>query len=295
MSLPESVGRLRLAIEAELQQMASAWQSQGSLGAALAYAVSGQGKRLRPILSLLLGSHLLHDRSAAQDHALLRAACGVELLHVASLIADDLPCMDDDEERHGRPSLHRRFDEATAILASVALVGEGFRLLTDACAVAPHTIHAIHSVSRIGLLGGVQGICGGQAMDLACARGEPVDMALMLSYKTSSLFEIALLAGWAFHPAPPDSVEPVTQMAHHLGLAYQCFDDLQDACQDGLANACRLWGTQSTLECAIAHWEAFLSVKASLGWDGEAIDAFCEWVVMQALPASLDGAALGRH
>ena len=125
-----SLAAARAAAEKLLSEMAERWESLGDFSGACAYSIRSGGKRVRPSIAIGLGRMLLGpQRSPQWDRALCQAACGVELLHLASLVADDLPCMDDDDERRGRPSLHRRYSESTALLASYALIAHGYELL----------------------------------------------------------------------------------------------------------------------------------------------------------------------
>ncbi|NCC28037.1 MAG: (2E,6E)-farnesyl diphosphate synthase [Gammaproteobacteria bacterium] len=191
---------------------------------AMRYTVLGGGKRIRPLLAYAAGAAL------DVDPALLdRPACAVELIHAYSLIHDDLPAMDDDDLRRGRPTCHRAFDEATAILAGDALQTLAFQALAESPGLnAEKRIAMVASLARAS---GARGMVGGQALDLA-AEGSVLDVAMLEHihiHKTGALIRAAVQMGILARDAPdPDHAERLDRYAKCLGLAFQIQDDVLD-------------------------------------------------------------------
>jgi geranylgeranyl pyrophosphate synthase len=205
----------------------------GRLGEAMRYAVLGGGKRLRPLLTLAAWQACCVE-GAQSDTArpALDAACAIELVHCYSLVHDDLPAMDDDDVRRGRPTLHRAFDEATAVLTGDALLTLAFELLAEVCP------HAVRVMAR---RAGWEGMIDGQARDLELRQSTASIEALETLHrsKTGALFaaaaELGLVAATpcrkpphsAQHSAPHGADLPGYGLA--LGIAFQHVDDLDDA------------------------------------------------------------------
>ncbi|QVL48815.1 MAG: (2E,6E)-farnesyl diphosphate synthase [Thiocapsa sp.] len=191
---------------------------------AMRYTVLGGGKRIRPLLAYAAGEAL------GVDPALLdRPACAVELIHAYSLIHDDLPAMDDDDLRRGRPTCHRAFDEATAILAGDALQTLAFQALAESPGLdAEKRIAMVASLARAS---GARGMVGGQALDLA-AEGSVQDVAMLEHihiHKTGALIRAAVQMGILAHEATdPDHAERLDHYAKCIGLAFQIQDDVLD-------------------------------------------------------------------
>ncbi len=196
----------------------------GRLHAAMRYAVLAPGKRLRPLLVYQGGQVFGVD-----DERLDPPACAVELIHAYSLVHDDLPAMDDDDLRRGRPTCHRAYDEATAILVGDALQALAFRLL--AAAEAPAPAQRLHMVDTLAAACGSRGMVGGQAMDLA-AVGRQIDVAEledMHIHKTGALILASLRLG-ALCATDPDRAA-LAALEHYgrcIGLAFQVQDDILD-------------------------------------------------------------------
>ncbi|MGE4221609.1 MAG: polyprenyl synthetase family protein [Alphaproteobacteria bacterium] len=198
--------------------------SEARLFEAIRYSVLGGGKRLRPFL-VLQGAHLF---GVAESRA-LRAAAAVEMIHCYSLIHDDLPAMDDDDLRRGKPTVHKQFDEATAILAGDALQPLAFEVLAH-----PDT-HALADVrcrliSRLAHASGGQGMVGGQMIDLQ-AEERTLDLGeitRLQQLKTGALIAFSCEAGAILGQASAAAHEAMRGYAHDLGLAFQIADDLLD-------------------------------------------------------------------
>ena len=192
---------------------------------AMHYAIFAGGKRLRPFLTLK-GAALF----GALESQALRAAAAIEMLHTYSLVHDDLPCMDDDDLRRGRPTTHRQFDEATAVLAGDALLTRSFEILADP-ETHPNGAVRAELVARLASAGGTSGMIGGQMMDMqAPERNYDMDGVIRLQrMKTGALFEFSSEAGPILAEAGPRDRQNLRDYARDLGLAFQIADDLIDA------------------------------------------------------------------
>lgn len=189
---------------------------------AMRYAVLGGGKRLRPMLVYAAGQ-LVHAEAAVLDHA----AVAVELIHAYSLVHDDLPAMDDDALRRGRPTAHIAFDEATAILTGDALQTLAFAVLGEAPASAEVRLSLMQTLTAAS---GSQGMCGGQALDLA-ATGQRQPLAALEAMhraKTGALIRASVRMGAQARAAEAPLLATLDEYAAALGLAFQIRDDLLD-------------------------------------------------------------------
>jgi geranylgeranyl diphosphate synthase type II len=209
-----SVEALRDLVEAYLADLPFA-DELGELTEAMRYSIDGGGKRIRPVLCLATG-----EASGADPNDLLPAAAAVELVHTFGMVHDDLPALDDDEVRRGRPTSHVQFDEATAILNGDALLAQAFEL-----ALSYPTTAVAHELSRATV-----GMIGGQFDDV---RGGDDDLARRHSLKTGRLFEAAVGCALAVADVPESERAPWRSFASEFGLLYQVVDDLLDG--DGLA------------------------------------------------------------
>jgi len=197
-------------------------QAPAGLHAAMRYASLGGGKRMRPLLVYAAGTAL-----GADEGLLDRPAAAVELVHAYSLVHDDLPAMDDDELRRGKPTVHVAYDEATAILAGDALQTLAFSALAEADAPVALRIDWVRTLARAS---GVAGMCGGQALDID-ATGRQQDLAQlqrMHSLKTGALIRAAVRMGALAGGADPATLQALDDYAAALGLAFQVRDDILD-------------------------------------------------------------------
>ncbi|ANQ84367.1 polyprenyl synthetase family protein [Azoarcus olearius] len=192
---------------------------------AMRYAVLGGGKRVRPLLV-----HAAGAIGGAQPERLDRIACAVELIHAYSLVHDDMPCMDDDVLRRGKPTVHVEYDDATALLVGDALQTLAFQVLAS----APVTDMPTRQLGMIGLLAmasGSRGMAGGQAIDLA-AVGRQLDLReleFMHIHKTGALIRCSVLLGAQAGTVDGETLERLDRYAKLTGLLFQVVDDILDA------------------------------------------------------------------
>ncbi|MDB5458560.1 MAG: Farnesyl-diphosphate synthase [Caulobacteraceae bacterium] len=224
-AMKRAVKRADAALDAVLPQPDGL---HGRVAEAMRYAVFAGGKRLRPFL-VLEGAALF----GADPDGAARAAAAIEALHTYSLVHDDLPAMDDDDLRRGRPTTHRQFNEATAILAGDALLTIAFEILSDP-ATHPSAEVRCKLITRLAQAGGAQGMIGGQMIDMLSAErayGQD-DIVLLQRMKTGALFEMSAEAGPILAQAGADDVERLHSFAVDFGLLFQITDDLLDVLGD---------------------------------------------------------------
>lgn len=192
---------------------------------AMRYAVLAGGKRLRPILLIQTGNLF-----GIGDEQLIRTAAALEIVHCYSLIHDDLPCMDDDDYRRGNPTVHRKFDEATAVLAGDALLTLAFEVLADAKTNKDPSIRG-SLISELARAAGIGGMVGGQMIDIRASEHTLDQSALerMQQLKTGALFRYAVVAACLIAGASESETNTLTNFAEKFGLAYQIADDIADS------------------------------------------------------------------
>jgi geranylgeranyl diphosphate synthase type II len=222
-------------IEEKIKQSIPHLDGNGKLSEACEYVLLNGGKRFRPALVFMLAEALGSTADVSS------AALAIEYFHTASLIADDLPCMDDDDERRNKPSVHRVYGEATALLASYALIAAGYGAIASCVSTLQKAQQSfVDDANLLGVLAlenaayntGLRGATGGQFLDIF-----PPDLSLatlreVIHKKTVSLFEISFVFGWLFGGGPPETLPAVKQAASHFGMAFQISDDLGDVEQD---------------------------------------------------------------
>jgi farnesyl diphosphate synthase len=216
---------------AQVEQALSQWvvaQAPAGLGEAMRYAVLDGGKRLRPLL-VLAACEAVHGNAEAG----LRAACAVELIHAYSLVHDDMPCMDNDVLRRGKPTVHVKYGEAQALLAGDALQALAFELLAPEHSAIPAGVQA--SLCRLlARAAGHAGMAGGQAIDLASigVRLDEPQLREMHRRKTGSLLQASVLMGAACGAADTEVHSALGDYGAALGLAFQVVDDMLDVTAD---------------------------------------------------------------
>jgi geranylgeranyl diphosphate synthase type II len=220
-------------IEQEIAKSILSLGEKTKLRDACEYALKSGGKRFRPLLVLLVAEALGNNLNA------IDAALSVEFFHTASLIVDDLPCMDNEEERRSQPTLHKIYGESIALLSSYALIcaafekihtntttmrDSAFRDTADAAGIL-----ALENATRCA---GISGATGGQFYDIFPPNLTLETLRQVIYQKTVTLFEVSFVFGWLFGGGDTFRIEQVKRSAYHFGMAFQIADDLGDLAQD---------------------------------------------------------------
>lgn len=248
---------------------------------AMEYSLYAGGKRLRPILTFAAAEACGGKRESA-----LPAAVAVEMIHTYSLIHDDLPAMDDDDLRRGKPTSHKVFGEAMAILAGDALLTEAFSVVAQ-CHLPLAAKAAI--ITELARCSGPEGMVAGQVMDLARTR----DLDAMYHCKTGALFQAAVRSGAVAAAAGPEKLTALTKYATALGLCFQIIDDLLDVvgCEEetgksagsdarlGKVTYVTLYGAQRAKELAQIQADAAVAALKPLGETGRHLIALALYLV----------------
>lgn len=277
--------RFDLLLEAEYARLGA----PSPLRKACEYALQGGGKRIRPALVFIMAEGLGYGLDVGPS-----ALCA-EYHHTASLIADDLPCMDDDDERRGRPSCHVAFGETTALLASFGLISAGFEQIAVngeqmACERDPFgrradraTRLALECVSRNT---GLRGLIGGQYLDLFPPAPSMLILQQTMRLKTATLFEVSLMLGWLFGGGEMcrERLEQVCRLSAHFGTMFQIVDDLYDAPEDRSAekamNAALLLGEERCIEWLMDEAKGFFKELALLPIQSEQFEQIGQELVL---------------
>lgn len=220
-------------IEQEIAKSILSLGEKTKLRDACEYALKSGGKRFRPLLVLLVAEALGNNLSV------LDAALSVEFFHTASLIVDDLPCMDNEEERRSQPTLHKIYGESIALLSSYALICAAFeKIHTNTTKMKESTFRetadaagmlALENATRCA---GISGATGGQFYDIFPPNLSLETLRQVIYQKTVTLFEVSFVFGWLFGGGDPFRIEQVKKSAYHFGMAFQIADDLGDLAQD---------------------------------------------------------------
>ncbi|MFN6934293.1 MAG: polyprenyl synthetase family protein [Tsuneonella sp.] len=225
--LADSLRRIQREVDAAFDQFLPVPDdTRAPLIEAMRYAAIGGGKRVRPLLTVATAELY----GVARDPA-VRTGCAVEAIHVYSLVHDDLPCMDDDDLRHGKPTLHKEFDEATAVLAGDSLHALAFEILSMPETSADPFVRA-ELVSALAGASGWGGMAGGQMMDIAAENGASHDLhtiTRLQQLKTGALLGAAVEMGAILGRVPDEGRAHLRAYARDIGLAFQIADDLLDA------------------------------------------------------------------
>jgi geranylgeranyl diphosphate synthase type II len=202
--------------------------SRTALRQALRYSLLAGGKRIRPILTLAAG-----EVAGMAPARTLPFACALELVHTYSLVHDDLPAMDDDDFRRGRPTSHKVYGEGTAILVGDALLTEAFGVMARVRGFPPPRIVA--AIDELATAAGERGMIGGQALDLAAEGSTPTlaQVRTIHAGKTGALLRAAVRVGAIVAGARPGVLARLTAYGERIGLAFQIADDILDALEDG--------------------------------------------------------------
>ncbi len=258
---------------------------------AMRYSLMAGGKRLRPVLVLAAG-----EAFGGVPERLYPVACAFEMIHTYSLIHDDLPAMDNDDLRRGRPTCHKQFDEATAILAGDGLMTHAFRILAEMDAPAEQKVRVIRELA-VGS-GTVEGMIAGQVVDLE-AEGKPIDaerLDFIHRAKTGALIRGALVCGGIIADASEDDIGLLAAYGDRVGLAFQIADDILDETATaeqlgktpgkdaavGKATYPALYGLEASRRRAETLAEEAIGVLSPLGQRAELLAEVARFVVHRA-------------
>lgn len=269
------LARYKAEIDAALLKAIEEFGPETPLRKGCEYALLTSGKRFRPAIVLMV-AHALHPEEKKSRQALLEVGMAVEYTHVASLIADDLPCMDDDALRRDCPTLHKAHGEAVAVLVTYVLLASGYEkvhraadLLAESGLVSKEeaAVIARKAVQNVSHNSGIFGATGGQYLDLYSSNCSAELFWEIVDKKTSALFEISFVLGWLYGRGNLAQLDRVKQLAAHFGRAFQLADDLVDIEQDaneGL-NAVTLFGRERTIQLRDQEQAAYQAILTELG------------------------------
>lgn len=209
-----------------LSYLPDAKDGQYQVAEAMKYSLINGDKRIRPVLAL----EFARACGGSRDDC-LPLACALEYIHTYSLIHDDLPCMDNDDLRRGKPSCHKQFDEATALLAGDALLTHAFEIVSEADLSDDKKVMA---TSLLAQNSGVTGMIGGQVIDILFEKGNPTlkDLLTVYKLKTGALISAACLMGCISAGADSNQLAAASKFAYSLGIAFQIQDDILDITGD---------------------------------------------------------------
>jgi len=282
-------GQVERALEAALPPE-SAWPA--TIHRAVRYSLFAGGKRLRPLLVLAAA-----EAVGAGGADALAFACAVEMIHTYSLIHDDLPAMDNDDLRRGKPTSHKVFGEAMAILAGDALLTRAFHLLAEVDEGAPAEAvrRRLRALALLGEAAGTTGLIGGQVMDLESEGRavEAADLERLHRAKTGALLGACVMGPAALAPAAADDVQRLQRYARAVGLAFQVVDDVLDATEEaaqlgktagkddaaGKATYVRVHGIEAARALAARLREEALTAVAPFGPRGALLAALARMMV----------------
>jgi geranylgeranyl diphosphate synthase, type II len=228
MKLPDFFEQDRLAVDAALDRLLPAETTKPvSIHTAMRYSVFAGGKRIRPILSLVAARIFEPDAKPEASHA-MHAACAIEFVHTYSLIHDDLPALDNDDLRRGKPTCHKKFGEATAILAGDGLLTLAFQIIGESSTSAERTLAILQEVSSAA--GTVKGMVGGQVADLESEgkRVAPQTLEYIHRSKTAALIRASVSTGAISAGAGISDVAKLRSFGETIGWAFQVTDDILD-------------------------------------------------------------------
>ncbi|WP_374713517.1 polyprenyl synthetase family protein [Symbiobacterium terraclitae] len=284
----------RAAVEEALDQYSACPGSPPRLVEAMRYSLLAGGKRLRPIL--VIAAAEMFGLSAAD---VMPTACALEMIHTYSLIHDDLPCMDDDDLRRGRPTSHKVFGEAMAVLAGDALLTRAFAVMAEQGRVERvGPARALRAIAELAEAAGAAGMVGGQVEDLEWEGRQAGEEQLerIHSLKTGALFRAAVRLGGVLAGAAEADVARLDDFAAHFGLAFQIWDDVLDVAGDaaltgkGVGRDARqqkstyvtLHGLEGAQERARAAVQRALEAIAPFGANGWVLQGLAKYVVDRA-------------
>jgi geranylgeranyl diphosphate synthase, type II len=223
--LPEFSRKYRSVLEEEMRRKIQILHAPAVIKDAMQYSLEAGGKRIRPLLTFATIAAFKKDPSIGLD-----AAVSIEMIHTYSLIHDDLPSMDDDDLRRGKPTNHKVFGEAMAILAGDSLLTYSFQIISETDSAIVSNAKKLEMIRELSKAAGAEGMVGGQVADID-AEGrnlELKELEYIHIHKTGKLLAFSVLAGAILSDADDKTKEYLAQFAHHLGIAFQIQDDILD-------------------------------------------------------------------
>ena len=226
MNIEHKLDNMKQAVERELERILA--REDTLLFQAMRHSVLCGGKRFRPLLVLSAA-----ESFAAETALVLPFACGLELIHNYSLIHDDLPAMDDDDFRRGRPSCHKKFGEDIALLAGDGLLTLAFEVMAEADVPRRLLAKKVQVIKEIARLAGVDGMIGGQLLDITFTANEAAEKNVLelMHKKTGAMITASVRTGAVLGEASPSKLKAVTEYGINIGLAFQLRDDILDAAE----------------------------------------------------------------
>lgn len=210
------------------------------------YSLSGGGKRFRPILCLATADLFrLDDQRSSYQEKVLPLALAIEMIHTYSLIHDDLPCMDNDDERRGKPTNHKVYGESTALLAGDALLTEAFKILAEGSADPKSTLKVISLVSECA---GTLGMIGGQYVDLSSQKNKVSieELSQMQINKTGALIRASIVGSAILCDASVEQIKALEEFSRYMGLSFQIADDILDKDKNELGSFVEIVGLEKS-------------------------------------------------
>lgn len=273
----------KIFVEQQIHKEMGCLGNKNALRDACEYALRNGGKRFRPALVLMIAKAIGLGSDVTQ------AALAVEFFHTASLIVDDLPCMDDDDIRRNQPSTHKAFGEAISLLASYALISAGYACLAkNAQWIKESGLPFANQGDELCVLAlenaaantGILGATGGQYLDIDPPNINLKTLKEIILKKTVTLFEISFVFGWLFGGGSVDKLSLVKRAANHFGMAFQIADDLddmeQDKRNDRLTNIANVCGKQKTVQIFREEIHEYKNVLGQLDLNSPELQALLE-------------------
>lgn len=273
------------AVNEKLSQHFDAYGPDTPLKKVCRYAVMNGGKRLRPVIALMVAEALGKGFDSSG------VALAIELFHCASLVADDLPCMDDDDLRRDVPSTHKAFGEGLALLASYTLIADGYgsisRCWKDNPELEGRGFVCAKVLENAARNTGIFGATGGQFLDVFPPEKLSENaIRQVIQQKTVSLFEIAFVGGWLFGGGSAENLSQVEALAHSFGMAFQIADDLgdveQDKKNDRAVNFPARLGVEKAQERLHDALDCYKDLLTELGIASDGLSALADLVLLEA-------------
>ncbi len=265
-------------VEKSIDKAIASMGEKSLLRDACEFSLKSGGKRFRPILVLLIADAL------GNGFEVNDAALSCEFFHTASLIADDLPCMDDEKTRRGKPSLHLAFSESTAILVSYTLIAMGYEGIYNAANVLSSHTSKEHgnkagmlALSAVSACAGINGATKGQFLDLNLPNNSFETLIDVIKKKTVTLFEVSCILGWVFGGGDLTVLDEVKNCSYHLGMAFQIADDINDfGSQNDHTNIAQVVGLDESNRMFESHFSSFQKSLNTLNLKSNSIDALSD-------------------